>query len=74
MEKVVFKIVLSSIQGIAMARRIDLHEIVYVLNGSFVSRNNDFRGYRAIGQLKSLAICIREGANKQVISSQADSL
>ncbi|GAB0522942.1 hypothetical protein BT08F39_44010 [Escherichia coli] len=59
MEKVVFKIVLSSIQGIAKARRIDLHEIVNALNGSFVSRNNDFRGYRAIGQLKSLAICIR---------------
>ena len=58
MEKVVFKIVLSSIQGIAMARRIDLHEIVNALNGSFVSRNNDFRRYGAIGQLKSLAICI----------------
>lgn len=47
---------LASNQGIAMARRIELHGIVNAINGSFVSRNNDFRGYWAIGQLKALAI------------------
>lgn len=39
-----------------MARRIELQGIVNALNGSFVSRNNDFRGYWSIGQLKSFAI------------------
>ncbi|HID4130035.1 TPA: hypothetical protein ACXE8V_000314 [Pluralibacter gergoviae] len=39
-----------------MARRIEFQGIVNALNGSFISRNNDFRGYWAIGQLKSLAI------------------
>ncbi|EAA8388585.1 hypothetical protein OZ379_003129 [Salmonella enterica] len=39
-----------------MARRIELQGIVNALNGSFVSRNNDFSGYWAIGQLKSFAI------------------
>ncbi|MBG5925759.1 hypothetical protein [Providencia rettgeri] len=39
-----------------MARRIELSGIANALNGSFVSRNNDFARYWAIGQLKSLAI------------------
>lgn len=38
-----------------MARRIELQGIANALNGSFISRNNDFEGYWAIGQLKSLA-------------------
>jgi len=36
-----------------MARRIELQGIANALNGSFISRNNDFAGYWAIGQLKS---------------------
>lgn len=39
-----------------MARRIELRGIANALNESFVSRNNDFRGYWTIGQLKSFAI------------------
>ncbi|POW55637.1 hypothetical protein C3408_17180 [Candidatus Pantoea alvi] len=39
-----------------MAHRSELKGIANALNGSFVSRNNDFRGYWSIGQLKSLAI------------------
>lgn len=39
-----------------MARRIELQGIANALNKSFVSRNNDFRGYWAIGQLKLFAI------------------
>ncbi|HFF9830066.1 hypothetical protein V6307_05025 [Serratia marcescens] len=39
-----------------MARRIELQGIANALNESFVSRNNDFKGYWAIGQLKLLAI------------------
>lgn len=39
-----------------MARRRELQGIANALNESFVSRNNDFRGYWSIGQLKSLAI------------------
>lgn len=39
-----------------MVRRIELSGIANALNGSFISRNNDFAGYRAIGQLKLLAI------------------
>lgn len=39
-----------------MARRSELKGIVNALNGSFVSRNNDFKGYFSIGQLKSLAL------------------
>lgn len=47
---------LASNLGMAMARRIELQGIANALNGSFVSRNNDFRGYWTIGQLKSFAI------------------
>lgn len=39
-----------------MARRIELQGIVNALNESSISRNNDFRGYWAIGQLKLFAI------------------
>ncbi|MEO3738791.1 hypothetical protein [Kosakonia sp. WA-90] len=39
-----------------MARRRELQGIANALTGSFVSRNNDFKGYWSIGQLKSLAI------------------
>lgn len=39
-----------------MARRIELKGIANALNESFVSRNNDFKGYWAIGQLKLFAI------------------
>lgn len=39
-----------------MARRIELRGIANALNESFVSRNNDFRGYWTIGQLKLLAL------------------
>ncbi|EBR2768518.1 hypothetical protein B5V48_22140, partial [Salmonella enterica] len=39
-----------------MARRIELRGIANALNESFVSRNNDFKGYWTIGQLKLLAI------------------
>lgn len=36
----------------AMVRRMELQGIANSLNGSFISRNNDFRGYWSIGQLK----------------------
>lgn len=39
-----------------MTRRIELRGIANALNESFISRNNDFRGYWAIGQLKLFAI------------------
>lgn len=39
-----------------MARRIELQGIANALNESFISRNNDFAGYWAIGQLKSFSI------------------
>lgn len=39
-----------------MARRTELQGIANALNRSFVSRNNDFRGYWSIGQLKSFTI------------------
>lgn len=39
-----------------MARRRELQGIANALTGSFVSRNNDFKGYWSVGQLKSLAI------------------
>ena len=39
-----------------MARRCELKGIVNALNGSFVSRNNEFGGYWSIGQLKLLAL------------------
>lgn len=39
-----------------MARRIELRGIANALNESFVSRNNDFKGFWTIGQLKLLAI------------------
>ncbi|GEM_PF-381473 len=48
--------VLASNQRTAMARRSELKGIANSLNGSFVSRNNDFKGYWSIGQLKSFAI------------------
>lgn len=35
-----------------MARRIELQGIANSFNTSFISRNNDFKGYWAIGQLK----------------------
>ena len=35
-----------------MARRIEPRGIANAINGSFVSRNNDFAGYWTIGQLK----------------------
>lgn len=38
-----------------MARRIELKGIANALNGSFISRNNDFKGYWSIGQLKLFA-------------------
>lgn len=43
-------------QGAKMARRIELKGVANALNACFVSRNNDFAGYWAIGQLKSFAI------------------
>lgn len=39
-----------------MARRVELRGIANALNESFVSRNNDFKGFWTIGQLKLLAI------------------
>ncbi|WP_146001003.1 hypothetical protein [Chimaeribacter californicus] len=39
-----------------MARRTELKGIANSLNGSFVSRNNDYNGYWSIGQLKLFAI------------------
>lgn len=39
-----------------MARRIELKGIANAINGSFVSRNNDFNGYWSIGQIKSFAL------------------
>lgn len=39
-----------------MARRIELRGIANALNESFVSRNNDFKGFWTIGQLKLFAI------------------
>lgn len=39
-----------------MARRIELRGIANALNESFVSRNNDFKGYWAIGQLRLFAL------------------
>ncbi len=39
-----------------MARRTELKGIANSLNGSFVSRNNDFGGYWSIGLLKLFAI------------------
>lgn len=39
-----------------MARRTELRGIANSLNSSFVSRNNEFGGYWAIGQLKRFAI------------------
>lgn len=39
-----------------MARRVELRGIANALNESFVSRNNGFKGYWTIGQLKLLAI------------------
>ena len=39
-----------------MARRIELRGVVNALNESFVSRNNDYKGFWTIGQLKLLAI------------------
>lgn len=38
-----------------MARRTEFKGITHSLNGSFVSRNNEFGGYWAMGQLKSFA-------------------
>lgn len=38
-----------------MARRTELRGIANSLNGSFVSRNNEFGGYWSIGQLKLFA-------------------
>jgi len=35
-----------------MARRSELKGIAIAINGSFVSRNNDFNGYWSIGQIK----------------------
>lgn len=39
-----------------MARRTELRGIANSLNGSFVSRNNEFGGYWSMGQLKLFAI------------------
>ena len=39
-----------------MARRNELQGIANSLNGSFISRNNEFRGYWSIGQLKTFAM------------------
>ncbi|MCY0791981.1 hypothetical protein N0392_20175 [Morganella morganii] len=39
-----------------MARRSELKGIAIAINGSFVSRNNDFNGYWSIGQIKSFAL------------------
>lgn len=39
-----------------MARRSELKGIANAINGSFVSRNNDFNGYWSIGQIKSFAL------------------
>jgi hypothetical protein len=39
-----------------MARRRELKGIANAINESFVSRNNDFKGYWSIGQIKSLAL------------------
>lgn len=39
-----------------MARRVELRGIANALNENFVSRNNDFKGFWTIGQLKLLAI------------------
>lgn len=39
-----------------MARRCELKGIANAINESFVSRNNDYRGYWSIGQLKLLAL------------------
>lgn len=39
-----------------MARRRELKGIANAINESFISRNNDFKGYWTIGQLKSLAL------------------
>lgn len=39
-----------------MASRRELKGIANAINESFVSRNNDFKGYWSIGQIKSLAL------------------
>lgn len=39
-----------------MARRSELKGIANAINESFVSRNNDFKGYWSIGQIKSFAL------------------
>ncbi|MFK3662110.1 hypothetical protein ACI2I2_16610 [Scandinavium sp. NPDC088450] len=39
-----------------MARRSELKGIANALNGSFISRNNDFDGYWAIGLLKRFSV------------------
>lgn len=39
-----------------MARRKELKGIAHSLNGSFVSRNNDYQGFWSIGRLKRFAI------------------
>lgn len=39
-----------------MARRRELKGISNAINENFVSRNNDFKGYWCIGQIKSLAL------------------
>lgn len=52
------QLVLSFLKAIGreiMARRVELQGIANALNGSFVSRNNDYRGYWTIGQLTLLA-------------------
>ncbi|WP_336749978.1 hypothetical protein [Pantoea vagans] len=39
-----------------MARRSELKGVANAINGSFISRNNDFNGYWSIGQIKSFAL------------------
>jgi len=39
-----------------MALRRELKGIANAINESFINRNNDFKGYWTIGQLKSLAL------------------
>ena len=39
-----------------MARRSEMKGIANAINESFVSRNNDFKGYWTIGQIKSFAL------------------
>ena len=39
-----------------MARRSELQGIANSLNGTFISRNNDYKGYWAIGMIKNFAL------------------